>query len=180
MTKLMNLTFKKLNKGDPPLPRSNRDYGRTSQGWDRFWSFNAGDAIIEVLVAIGIVSVCLVALSIAMVTAINNSRFSKESSLASQYAQEGIEASRKARDRASDWTTFTTGFNTGENCLDSNNNWTACDCDSITTPNVGIFYRCARTVLNGEKMTITINVSWTEGGRNHNVQAITVLSKWNK
>lgn len=139
-----------------------------------------GDAIIEVLVAIGIVSVCLVALSIAMVTAINNSRFSKESSLASQYAQEGIEASRKARDRASDWITFTTTFDGNKAFGVSDTPSGACPTD-LTTPNIGIFTRCINFVADGaEKRNITVNVSWSEGGRNHNVQAITVLSKWNK
>ncbi len=141
---------------------------------------NNGDAIIEVLVAIGIVSVCLVALSIAMVTAINNSRFSKESSLASFYAQEGIEASRKARDRAVDWTTFTTTFD-GNKALGATDTPSgSCPVD-LVHPNIGIFTRCVNFVADGtEKRNITVNVSWTEGGRNHNVQAITVLSKWNK
>lgn len=136
----------------------------------------SGQTLVEVLFALGVVSVCLVALVIAIVTAVRNARFAKNSSLASQYAQEGTEAARRERDTSATWSDFISSFNSDRG-LDSGLNWAGCG-----SANVGIFERCVNfdnTDPSGEISIVTVTVSWSEGGRDHSVEAVTRLTKWN-
>ena len=138
------------------------------------FKINSGQALVEVLFAVGVVGLCLVALIAAVVAAVRNARFAKNSALAAQYAQEGIEVARQARDEANSWDEFTSNFS-GSKGLDSNLNWNGCD-----NANVGIFTRCVDFVNNGDRSTVTVTVSWDESGRHHETQAVTFLTKWSK
>lgn len=58
----------------------------------------AGQTIIEVLVALSTVVVIVSAITIAVLSSLNNAQFSKNQNSATQYAQEGMEIMRKVRD----------------------------------------------------------------------------------
>lgn len=136
----------------------------------------SGQTLVEVLFALGVVSVCLVALVISIVSAVRNARFAKNSALANQYAQEGIEAARRARDASPTWNDFITNPDySGSRGLDSDLNWAACP---VSAANVDIFIRCVEFVNTVDSSTITARVSWSEGGRDHFVEAVTFLTKW--
>lgn len=108
-----------------------------------------GQSLIEVLVALSASVVIISAIVISVSNALSNVQFSKNQNMASNYAQQGIEITRKSRD--SDLTTFL-GYTDGVYCLDENSislpsKTNSNDCESIsspscTTPNVGgIFIR---------------------------------------
>ncbi|MCM8787807.1 MAG: hypothetical protein NC935_07160 [Candidatus Omnitrophica bacterium] len=123
----------------------------------------SGQTLIEVLFSVGVISVCLVGLTIATTTALRNNRLSKEYTLANKYAEEGLEIVRQQRDQALNWEQF----------LTINDR-----CDSIDA----LFQRCFQyqTEEFGSRRKITVIVSWQEGGRTHMVEAVTFLTKWSK
>ena len=74
-----------------------------------------GQTLIEVLVALAVAALIISALSIAVLSSLNNAIFSKNQNLASQYAQEGMEIMRRLKN--SEWTVFN-AYTTGDYCLD--------------------------------------------------------------
>jgi len=142
----------------------------------RFRNNKKGQALMEVLLAIGIISLCLVALTIAVVSAVRNARFATNYTLAKKYVQEGIEMARKERDRNS-WADFTSNFS-GEKGLDQDLEWNGCDSN-----NIGSFTRCLTfdsSDDSGEIATVSAAVSWSERSRDHTVEAVTFLTKWTR
>lgn len=58
----------------------------------------AGQALLEALLALAFAVVIITAVVIAVITTLNNSSFTKNQNLASQYAQEGLDIARNMRD----------------------------------------------------------------------------------
>lgn len=56
-----------------------------------------GQTLIEVLIAMAMGLVVVSAITIAVISALNNAQFSKNQNLATQYAQEGMEVARRAK-----------------------------------------------------------------------------------
>lgn len=124
-----------------------------------------GETLVEVLVALGIITVVASALVGVVVTSMGNTRFSKDQNQATQYAQEGMEIVRQKRD--DDYVVFR-AIATGTYCLDgsgANNLVQPC----IDVANVGGSYlrkvtigqsaatRCALDVAR-----VTVTVSWQD------------------
>ena len=117
-----------------------------------------GQSLIEVLTALAISIMVVVALVAGVTYAIRNLTYAKNQSLATQYAQEGLEAARKMRDE--DPNTF---FNDG-----------SCD---VNDP-LGIFTRerlCAYDSDN-DWMDVTVTVKWDEGTKTTTLE--TKLTNW--
>jgi Tfp pilus assembly protein PilV len=118
-----------------------------------------GQTLIEVLAALGIVIIIITALTGVVITSMSNTRFSKDQSLATQYAQEGMEIVRQKRDN--NYADFR-GL-TGTYCLGTS---TALDpdcSDANITENGNSFLR---------KVTIT------QDGCGANVARVMVLASW--
>ncbi|OGH11414.1 MAG: hypothetical protein A3B38_01130 [Candidatus Levybacteria bacterium RIFCSPLOWO2_01_FULL_36_13] len=65
-----------------------------------------GQGLIEAMVALGAAVIVISTIAVAVITAVNNSDFSKNQNTASAYAQQGLEI---VRDKAeNNWTTFST------------------------------------------------------------------------
>lgn len=63
-----------------------------------------GQTLIEALVALGAAVIIVSAITIVVISALNNAQFSKNQNLATQFAQQGMEIMRQMRD--SNWGTF--------------------------------------------------------------------------
>lgn len=63
-----------------------------------------GQTLIEVLVALAVAALIISAISVTVISSLNNAIFSKNQNLATQYAQEGMETMRKLKN--SNWNTF--------------------------------------------------------------------------
>lgn len=61
-------------------------------------NLQAGQSLIEALLALAFAVVIITAVVIAVITSLNNTTFTKNQNLASQYAQEGIDIARNMRD----------------------------------------------------------------------------------
>lgn len=76
-----------------------------------------GQTLIEVLVALALAALIISAISIAVITSLNNAIFSKNQNSATQYAQEGMEIMKRLKD--TNWNTFNNyGVSVNNYCLD--------------------------------------------------------------
>ncbi|MCM8787834.1 MAG: hypothetical protein NC935_07300 [Candidatus Omnitrophica bacterium] len=130
-----------------------------------------GQVLIEVLFSLGVIVVCLSALTAAVTLAIRNTRLSKEYSLATKYAEEGIEEVRIRRDQAESWSYFLTTYTCGGTS----------SCETCEEER-GIFRRCFTYELNGDgsRLKVIVSVDWSEGGKNHRLETTTFLSRWER
>lgn len=123
-----------------------------------------GQSLVEALVALAAASVIVSAIAIAVITSVNNSDFSKNQNLATQYAQEGIEVLRNLSQ--SDWANFSTY--SGTYCLSK-------DSSTLTTPsgsncpqNINNFFvRQVVITQNSSSCSlntkVSVSVSWADG-----------------
>lgn len=154
-----------------PRTRFNLVPGLTSQG---------GQSLLEVLVALGIVLLVILALVRAAVVSIRNADFSKKQAQATSYAQEGMENIRAFRD--SNWDGFWVVATGATYCLvgaiPSGN------CPAPTCLTLGnVFTRCVKietvdSTLGKERAKVTVTVSWTDSVGIHKSELISYFSKW--
>lgn len=119
-----------------------------------------GQGLIEVLVALGIISIVVTALATVVITSMDNAQLSKNQNHALQYSQEGIEVVRQLRDQ--DYITFRNYNSTY--CLSKGSNTLGADC---TNPNIDNFFlRKVRVVQSGCSANVAsavVTVSWADG-----------------
>jgi prepilin-type N-terminal cleavage/methylation domain-containing protein len=119
-----------------------------------------GQSLIEVLVALGIISIVTTALASVIITSMDNAQLSKNQNLALQYSQEGIEVVRQLRDQ--DYIAFRSHNNTF--CLDKGSNTLESDC---TNPNIDNFFLRKVTIVqsgcSANVASAVVAVSWADG-----------------
>lgn len=122
-----------------------------------------GQSLIEVLVALGIISTIIIAVATVVITSLNNTQLSKDQNLATKYAQEGLEITRSIRNR--DFTAFSSL--TGTYCLPKNAENLGTSQSGCTIPNIDHFIRSIQiehTPGCGTNVSkITAVVSWRDG-----------------
>lgn len=120
---------------------------------------NKGQSLIEMVIALSIVIIIILALVGLITVSIRNATFSQNQALATKYAQEGIEEARRLRDEQGD------SFFTDGSCS--------------LTESVGIFTRTRTCSFDGDKtMTVTVVVSWTDTQGYHKSELTTYLTNW--
>jgi prepilin-type N-terminal cleavage/methylation domain-containing protein len=119
-----------------------------------------GQSLIEVLVALGIISIVTTALASVVVTSMNNAQLSKNQNQALQYSQEGLEVVRLLRDQ--DYVAFRNYNNTF--CLDKGSKTLGADC---TNPNIDNFFLRKVTIVqsgcSSNVASAVVTVSWADG-----------------
>ncbi len=140
------------------------------------YCFAAGQSLVEVVVAVGVVILLVTGLIVGSTNAIRGGEFGIIKSRAIKYAQEGIELSRSLRD--SGWAAFAT--KSGVWCLDKTGVWTqavagACpvNVDVVFTRMVTFTWDAA-----GSRMKVDVNVSWNDGNGVHTSEIITYFTQW--
>src|SRR5258708_22405731 len=124
-----------------------------------------GQTLLEVLIALGLLSIIMSSLIVVILSALNNANFGKNQNLATQYAQEGMEIMRNIRDQ--NYGTFSSLAGTyciPENCHDS-------QCFIATPCTVNIKTEFVRkvtinrnaAVCGGVSTKSTLAVSWNDG-----------------
>jgi len=140
-----------------------------------------GQSLIEVVVALGVVLLVVIALVQAVTTSIKSADRAKKTAQAASYCQEGMENIRAYRDAG--WTTFSSRV--GPNVGDTSINYdlpgsipaaTACP----STPNlVNTFTRCVKFERSAtEKVKIILTVSWADSSGTHKSDLISYFTKW--
>lgn len=125
--------------------------------------FEHGQTLIEVLVALGAAVAVLFGITVAVISSLNNAKFTKNQNLANKLATQGMEIIRQLRDSSS------SGLFQYSNiyyCLGQDGNLTAkgLGCGQ----NVGVFVREVRLEQNssscsgGTGVLSTVLVSWSD------------------
>ncbi len=120
---------------------------------------NAGQSIIEVVVALSLVAAVVLALVRVTIVSINNASFAKDQRAATKYAQEGIENARKLKEE-------------NESLF-----WSK---SGTETENLGKFTRTITytEIEDKQKMQIEVKVSWQDSKGEHQSNLQTNLTKW--
>lgn len=138
---------------------------------------NFGQTLIELIMALGMGVLIVIAIVGGVVTAGRNSQFAKNQSLATRYAQEGVELIRSQRDKLG-WSTFKTSFGGQPQCISAAGVFTVLSdgCSQIAS----IFTRSAAFDVDatGLKLTVTVTVTWEDSSGTHNSKQTTVLTSW--
>lgn len=158
-----------------------------------------GQTLIEALVALGAAVLVLSAITVAVISALNNTQYTKNQNLATQYAQQGIEIMRQINQ--SSWETFSS-YNARRYCLAQGDTFPcplgsatgSCSQSSQTScgQNYGIFVRevdiaqGSEASCSDESIGVTVIVSWSDGKCTdpgnvycHNVKLNSCLSNLN-
>lgn len=133
---------------------------------------NLGQSLFEVLFAVGIAAIILIAVVSLSVQSVKTSDASKNNSLATKYALEGIEWVRQQRDNTV-WATFSSYAGGVRNLGDLN--WTSGSSQIGTS----IFHRTIQLTSSGaDTFIVEIRVSWDDSGGAHEVKNTTKLTNW--
>ena len=141
-----------------------------------------GQSLVEVVVAIGAMSLLLVALLTTISLSIKNSRVAKDRTQAVSLANEGIELMRAYRDY--DFDTFWGEVSVTQ--YDLPYNWVVEDgllasCSTTEFEIRDFFRRCVRlTLVDVSSVDVEVEVSWQEGSRVNQVIQNTRLSLWER
>jgi Tfp pilus assembly protein PilV len=136
-----------------------------------------GASLLEVIIAIGLVSVILISLVSLSTKSLSNSTASREKNQATRYTNETIEWVRQERDRS--WSEF-------ENRVDSSNTW------CMPSNSWSISGPCSSQVISGTSFArelhfnkpqadiveVTVVTTWMESGNRSESRQATILTKW--
>lgn len=142
--------------------------------------YRYGQTLVELVVAIGVVAMVLMALISAVTASLRYGQVSRNRSVAVKLAQEGMELSRKLRDE-SGWSTFLTyaSVNSGRWCLDLSGQFSQADSNGICPVSAeNPFWRLLTFQFSDPTMTVDVSVSWGERNALSTVQLRTNFTEW--
>lgn len=138
-----------------------------------------GQSLFEVLLALAVAALIIIAIVALATTSIRNARFSRNQSLTTRYAQEAIEWLRGQRDE--DWDTFAPRALTPLWCLKSLS-WTDTvvgGCGSSDFISDTIFKReISFTILDASKIDTEVKVYWEDAQGLHETKTVTTFTDW--
>lgn len=143
---------------------------------------NQGQSLIELIVALGMMSLLLVALLALVSLSVRNSRLAKNSNQASTLAQAGVEKMRAMRDYS--WNGLAVSARIES--YDLPENWVvedglSTDCDPDNYQIIGIFSRCVQLSLETvDSVEVTVTVYWQEGNQVKTSQQLARLTRWER
>lgn len=166
-----------------------------------------GQSLVEVVIALGIAVIIVIAFTNATITSVRNSQYSKNQNLATKYAQESIELIRAIRDQNTVGSVSGDSINTwgdlwGMNlknrnptpsgytgyCFSLNKTEltiaTRLTCTDDTDENLdgtNLFYRKINVTDDGIVLTkkqINVKVYWSDNRGQHKTEVSTFLTNW--
>ena len=137
-----------------------------------------GQSIIEVVIAIGIVALVLVALVSAVTISVRNSTFSKNKSVATKYVNEGIEAVRSIRDN--NWSNLTAADGTTNGLQFTGGVWSFSGASDYPDSPTNTFTRTVDVSCNvdNDSCDIDVAVEWISGSSTRSSGASTTFTRW--
>jgi len=140
-----------------------------------------GQSLFEMVLAIAIMTMIIVAVVILASNAIRNSSFSKNKTLSSRYSQEATEWLRGERD--TDWDIFLTRATTSPTgyCLKTlewGSHGTCGDLDVI--PGTSLIRELLLTNTSSTQIETEVKVYWEDSQGIHETKTITSFTDWRK
>jgi len=124
---------------------------------------NNGQSLVEMVIAVGILVLVILALVAVTTVSVRNASFSRNQALATKYAQEAIEKVRAYREQ-----------NTWENFKNN--------CSSvisgISLPSPFSFGSETGCICKDDSCEVKVIVSWTDAKGTHKSELTTYLTKW--
>ena len=131
----------------------------------------SGQALLEVLIALTTAVIIISAMTVIVITSLNNAQFSKHQNEATQYAQQGIEILKNQSQ--SDWSTFSSKNDINYCLSQSNDLTTRTGTGTSCGLNLGIFsrevtiYQSLDDLNNNcdpkpDSALITVSVGWAD------------------
>jgi Tfp pilus assembly protein PilV len=118
-----------------------------------------GQSLVEVLVALGVILVVATSLSGVVITSMGNVRISRDKSLATQYAQDGLEIVRQIRD--SDYAAFQS-ITSGTYCLAKDSIILEPDCSAANVDNFLRKITITQSACAVNIARVSARVSWRD------------------
>ncbi len=146
---------------------------------------NKGQSLVEVMVAVAVVTIALVGLTKTISYSLSNTQYARNKTLAVKYSQEALEWVRNYRDSSVSWTAFLTGTT-----LSSNSSVTFCiNTLSWSSPgNCGASYglnskynrEITLTKVSGNQNEIkaAVSLTWNQGASVKTETVTTTFTNW--
>lgn len=144
-----------------------------------------GQSLVEVVMAVGIISLILVGLVSAISFSLSNTQYARNKALATKYSQEALEWFRSERDTLG-WAAFvsyapTVTCNKNNYCQNQNTfSWSVPGtCTGVIVDNLNIFKR--NTYLQTEspdRVKVSVTTQWSQGSRDPSVVLSTYLTNY--
>lgn len=140
-----------------------------------------GQSLFEVVLALGLATLIIVAIVSLATSSVRNTSFSKDKTVATRYAQEITEWLRGQRDE--DWDVFSTNIlfcptPPHVQCFDELI-WGDCGACSSTELIENKFIReISFTSVAADSISVEIKVSWSDSQGLHEVRSSTILTDW--
>jgi Tfp pilus assembly protein PilV len=142
-----------------------------------------GQSLFEVVLALGVIALILVAIISLTLVSVRNTNFTKNKSLATRYSEDTEEWLRIQK--TSNWSQLTTYAAVSKRCM-PDLDWTTArigSCDPVsTTDNIAgtIFDREISLSVNNQKTEVTadVSVSWTDAQGFHKSSSSVVFQNW--
>lgn len=145
-------------------------------------SFQEGQSLFEIMLALAVSTLIIVAIVTLASNAIRNTTFSRNKTLATRFSQEATEWLRGERD--TDFSVFETRALTPLYCLPSLS-WAASSIGSCSSGQeiVNTIFRrevsFATSLVSGKTLIeVGVKVYWTDGQGTHEVRSVTNFSDW--
>ena len=141
-----------------------------------------GQSLFEVLAALVVVTVIVVAVVSLGSTSIRNVSFARNTELSTRFSQEGIEWLRSERDAG--WDVFSARATTASVwCIKSDSpSWPAtgglCAGASDRIPGTVFTREVAFTIIDSANIDASVEVYWTDAQGLHEVRTVTTFSDW--
>lgn len=145
----------------------------------------AGQTIIEVLIATVVVAMVLTAVAATLSVSVKNTSQARYQEVARTMAQSGLEVFRRERNILG-WQAFHNALNSGSYCL----NTLPADSSAFTTMPTGVcssdttvignnFRRNAEVTVAGlDEIRVTVSVTWVDGTLNREVELTQVFRQY--
>jgi len=136
-----------------------------------------GASLLEVVIAIGLISVVLMSLVTLSSKSVSNSNVSKEKNQATRHTQETIEWLRRERDAS--WSSLDAHVQANSTWCMSQNSWTISGtCNNQPIPNTQFTRQVTFNKPEADVIEVAVVTQWQDSGNTHESRSATILTKW--
>lgn len=138
---------------------------------------NSGQSFFEVVLALALVTIILIALVSLATISVRSATFSRTKSLGTSLSQEAIEWLRGQRD--ANWSDFVAKAAATNWCLD-NLNWShpgLCNSNNVVSGTI-IARQATLTIIDSSTIQADVKATWSDTQGSHQISTSTYLTKW--
>ena len=136
-----------------------------------------GISLLEIVIAVGLISIILLALVSVSTKSISNTTYSRERNQASRYSQEAVEWLRSQRDLG--WSAFYVYVDSSDTwCLDTLSWTNSGACSGRMIANTNLVREVEFTTPEQGVVEVKVTVTWVDAGNTNESVSETVLTKW--